>query len=166
MEYSINFQSPSPNDARAILEIHYLAVRQTAASAYPKEVIEAWSQNPDDEERIQRIKKAWIENPEHYFVVAKLGDRIVGFGFVHTNGEIQGVYVHPDFGRRGIGGYILAALEDWAIASGLSQLRLDASLNAEAFYKRHGFEVVEYGTHRLRSGLLMECVKMYKNLKT
>lgn len=157
--------SPSREDARAILGIHYTAVRQTAASAYPPEVLAAWSRRPDDEKRIQSIKQRWIENPEHYSVVAKVSDRIVGFAFVNCSGEVQGVYVHPSFGRQGIGGRLLAALEAWAIAKGISQLFLDASLNAAAFYQSRGFEAVEYGQHRLNSGLLMDCVKMHKTLK-
>jgi len=61
---------------------------------------------------------------------------------------------------------LLAALEAWAIAAGISQLHLDASLNAEAFYQRNGFGVVEYSQHQLRSGLPMDCVKMRKLLNT
>ncbi len=156
--------SPSIEDVRTIRGIHYAAVRQTGASAYPPEVLEAWSRRPDDDNRIQGIKKGWIENSEMYFVVAKVGDRIVGFGQIDTRGEVQGVYVHPIFGRRGLGRRLLAALEEWAIAAGIAQLYLDASLNAEAFYQRNGFEVVEYGQHQLRSGLLMDCIKMRKLL--
>jgi hypothetical protein len=39
-----------------------------------------------------------------------------------------------------------------------------ASINAEAFYARHGFAVVERGTHRLHSGVEMACVRMRKAL--
>ncbi|WP_204141326.1 GNAT family N-acetyltransferase [Halomicronema sp. CCY15110] len=160
----IPLSSPALEDARAVLGIHYAAVRLGAISAYPQEVVEAWSRRPDDDKRIQGIKKGWIENPEMYFVVAKVGDRIVGFGQIDTRGEVQGVYVHPIFGRQGIGGRLLAALEEWAIAAGIAQLHLDSSLNAQAFYQRNGFEVVEYGQHQLRSGLFMDCVKMRKLL--
>jgi ribosomal protein S18 acetylase RimI-like enzyme len=160
----IPLSSPSVEDARAVLGIHYAAVRLGAIAAYPQEVVEAWSRRPDDDKRIQGIKKGWIENPEMYFVVVKVGDRIVGFGQIDTRGEVQGVYVHPIFGRRGLGRRLLAALEEWAIAAGIAQLHLDASLNAKAFYQRNGFEVVEYSQHQLRSGVLMDCVKMRKLL--
>ena len=39
---------------------------------------------------------------------------------------------------------------------------MDASLNAEAFYLRHGFAVVERGEHTLTTGARMRCVKMQK----
>lgn len=155
--------SPSVEEVKSMRGVHYAAVRQTGAAVYPPEVLDAWSRRPDDEIRIEGMKK-WIESPESCFVVAKIGDRIVGFGQFVLDGELRAVYVHPAFGRQGIGGRLLAALEEWAITMGISQLHLDASLNAEAFYQRHGFEVVEYGQHQLRSGLLMDCVKMRKIL--
>ena len=49
---------------------------------------------------------------------------------------------------------------------GLLQLHMNASLNAEAFYRRAGYEVLEYGIHRLDTGLEMACVKMKKVLET
>ncbi|MEM7793606.1 MAG: GNAT family N-acetyltransferase [Cyanobacteria bacterium P01_C01_bin.118] len=164
MNHPISIEPADSDDAKAILAIHYAAIRQTAASSYSQEVIEAWSHNPTDEKRIQRIKQHWIENPNHHMVVAKVNDLIVGFGFIHNQGEIQGVYVHPDYGRQGIGGQLLMTLEEVAIAAHLSQLRVDSSLNAELFYKQHGFEVIEYGSHQLNSGLSVSCVKMHKNL--
>jgi len=44
-------------------------------------------------------------------------------------------------------------------------LTLHTSINAEAFYSKQGFEVIEYGTHRLASGQEMACVKMQKTLE-
>jgi ribosomal protein S18 acetylase RimI-like enzyme len=41
---------------------------------------------------------------------------------------------------------------------------MDASLNAESFYRKHGFEIIEYATHQLTSGQEMACVKMWKIL--
>ena len=80
--------------------------------------------------------------------------------------SLQGLYVHPGFGRCGIGSKILAALEQEAALLGLSYLKADASINAEAFYRKQGFEVIEYGTHQLASGQKMTCVKMRKTLRT
>jgi ribosomal protein S18 acetylase RimI-like enzyme len=41
---------------------------------------------------------------------------------------------------------------------------MDASINAEAFYRRAGYEILERGVHRLRSGREMACLKMKKTL--
>lgn len=163
MDDQIRIELAQPKDAAAIAEIHYAAVHQTARSFYPEEVINAWSRpvNPD---RIERIKQRWIENPDHRIVVAKQNNQIVGFGFIDKSSELQGLYVHPNFGRCGIGARILAVLEQEAILLGLAYLQADASINAEAFYSNQGFGVTEYGTHRLASGQEMACVKMRKTL--
>lgn len=76
----------------------------------------------------------------------------------------KGLYVHPNSGRQGIGARILAVLEQAAIALGLLYLQIDAAINAEAFYHKQGFEVIEYTTHRLACGQEMACVRMQKTL--
>jgi putative acetyltransferase len=66
--------------------------------------------------------------------------------------------------RRGVGSGILVRLEQLALGHGVEELRLDSSLNAEAFYQRHGYEVVERGVHRLGTGREMAAIKMKKRL--
>lgn len=43
---------------------------------------------------------------------------------------------------------------------------MDASVNAEAFYRRAGYQFVDHGVHRFDSGHEMACVKMKKDLLT
>ncbi len=164
VESQITLEPAHPEEARALLEIHGAAVHQTASSAYPQAILEQWSRRPITQARVERIRQRWIENPNHRMVVAKHKGQCVGFGFIDKGGELQGVYVHPDYGRRGIGASLLARLEQEAIVLGLSALTADASLNAEAFYSKQGFEVIEHGVHRLASGQEMACVKMRKSL--
>jgi hypothetical protein len=47
---------------------------------------------------------------------------------------------------------------------GLKRLQMDASLTAEAFYRAAGYQIVERGVHRMRTGNMMACVKMVKIL--
>jgi putative acetyltransferase len=58
-------------------------------------------------------------------------------------------------GRVGIGRRILAELETLARKHGMPELAMDASLNAEDFYAKRGFTVVEKGEHALRGGARM-----------
>jgi hypothetical protein len=55
-------------------------------------------------------------------------------------------------------------LEQAAVALGLKHLQADASLNAEGFYRKQGFDVIEPGVHRLGSGQEIACIKMRKPL--
>jgi putative acetyltransferase len=163
MNDHVRIEPAAEQDIAAIMEIHYAAVHQTAQSFYPEEVIDAWSP-PVDNERMNRVKRA-IANPDEWLIVAKQNNRIVGFGSIAPkDNQLRALYVHPNFGRSGIGARILTALEHEARSLGLSYLQLDASLNAEPFYRKHGFERIEYATYPLASGQEMACVKMRKTL--
>jgi putative acetyltransferase len=59
---------------------------------------------------------------------------------------------------------IMQELEARAKGRGLGDLRVDSSLNAEAFYRRHGVRAEGRGHHALPSGRLIDCVRMRKRL--
>lgn len=150
-------------DAHSILEAHRMAVLRTAATDYANDILTAWAA-PLDPDNVRRMAGI-IASRSELVLVAEIDGKVAGFGsIVPKKGELRAVYVHPDYGREGIGSRILAALEDLARQHALIDLRTDASLNAENFYLRHGYAVVERGEHALRSGARMRCVKMRKAL--
>ena len=151
-------------DAAALSRIHFEAVHRTAAPFYPPDVIDTWSIAPN-ETRVGQFRQAIAGNDE-LFLVAERNGVVVGFGsIVPSAAELRSVYVHPDLGRSGVGAAILQRLERWAIEKGVSELHMDASLNAEAFYSRHGYEIVERSSHQLGRGPRMACVRMRKSLQ-
>jgi len=150
-------------DAVAIIDLHFAAVHETAAAFYPREVLDRWSSLPD-EARYQRIRDA-IAKGEERLLVAEEPSGVVGFGsIVPRLQELHAVYVHPRLGRQGIGSRILVQLERLATDLDVWQLQMEASVNAEAFYRRAGYEVVERGVHRLGGGIEMASVTMKKRL--
>ena len=160
---NVNIRPAIVADAIAIIDLHFAAVHQSTGSFYSSEVLNSWSTKPD-ETRYDQIRRA-VEKGEELFVVAEDASGVVGFGsIVPTLQELRAVYVHPRAGRRGVGLAILNCLEQLALDRGVLQLQLDASINAEAFYRRAGYEILERGVHRLRSGREMACVKMKKSL--
>jgi GNAT superfamily N-acetyltransferase len=78
--------------------------------------------------------------------------------------EIRAVYVDPSHARRGIGRRLLVALETDGLTHGETTLRLDASLNAVAFYASQGYREHEHAIHALRAGGKLQCVRMVKIL--
>lgn len=159
----VRIELAQTQDAATIIEIHYAAVHQTARSFYPQEVVNSWSR-PIDNNRLKYMKRS-IDNPDEWLIVAKHNNAIVGFGsIVPKNNQLGRLYVHPSFGRLGIGARILTTLENEARSLGLTYLQMAASINAEAFYRKHEFEITEYATHQLASGQKMACVKMRKTL--
>ena len=151
-------------DAEAIVRTHYEAVWNTARSHYPPEILDAWAVTLTDDS-CEQVRQE-VADADMVVLVAESHSRIAGFGMiVPADEELRAVYVDPAFGRQGVGAAILHRLEDTARERSVDRLNLSSSINAEAFYGKHGYEVVERGTHRLRSGLEMACVRMTKRLR-
>ncbi len=145
-----------------MLDAHRSAVHGMAASFYAADVLREWAPM-SSQVRTERLAKR-IASGEEVAVVAEDGV-VVGFGsIVPELSELRAVYVRADCGRRGIGTRILDLLEELARGLGLVELHMNASLNAEAFYRAKGYAAVSYGEHVLDSGKKMACVRMHKLL--
>ena len=145
-------------DREAVWRVHVRAVRETCAGHYPPEVISAWAGRLRPEKYEEAIRGG-------EFFVAEEGGAVVGFAELdRAGGEVAGLYVSPDAGRRGVGRTLLAALEERARAFGLGSLRLTSSLNAVAFYERAGFRRAGVETKSLGPGVERASVVMFKEL--
>jgi putative acetyltransferase len=161
---AIRIRSAIASDAAEVARVLFEAIRRTAAPFYSPEVIESWAP-PPDERRYAQIRSA-ITGTEELCYVAEREGEIVGFGsIVPALSELRAVYVCPDVGRCGVGTAILRELERVAVVRGLSELHMDASINAEAFYRRNGYQTIELAEHRMSNGGRMACVKMRKSLR-
>jgi putative acetyltransferase len=159
---SVRIRPAVPADAEGVSRVLFEAVRRTAAPFYPPDIIESWA-TPPDETRHAQVRSA-IAGQDELCLVAERDGEVVGFGsIIPASGELRAVYVHPDAGRSGVGSALLRDLEQLATARGLPELHMDASLNAEAFYAHHGYQVIERGIHPMSSGGQMACVKMRKS---
>ena len=74
--------------------------------------------------------------------VAEAGPQIIGFGHV-TPGEIHAIYVAPENVQQGVGSRLLTYGIEKARAGSHQAVCLDATLNAQDFYKKAGFVEVE-----------------------
>jgi GNAT superfamily N-acetyltransferase len=74
-------------------------------------------------------------------VVERDGD-VIATGAIVAE-EITGVFVHPEFQNRGIGGQLMDRLEDIAWAGGHAAAALSISLPSRRFYESRGYYVVE-----------------------
>ena len=90
-----------------------------------------------------------LAGPEVTFLVARLPDRVAGFGaLLHHGagfGEIKRMYVDPAKRGMKLGRSILIALEDRARAEGLLCLRLETGVKqpeAVALYRSAGYEEI------------------------
>jgi N-acetylglutamate synthase-like GNAT family acetyltransferase len=149
-----------PEDAAAVCQIHIDAVRQLCTPAYLPEHIEAW---------VGKLTPAIYEQViaewgEMMFVAEKAGV-IVGCSALSGN-EVRAVYVSPLHTRQGIGTLLMHVLEKEALAQHISKLRLTASLNAELFYQKHGYQIIERSWYTLPCDTKIPCIYMEKYIKT
>lgn len=148
-------------DAEAVVRVQHDAVQGTASAYHPPEVLEAWAAKLT-EDNYERVRRETTDDTM-IVLIAESDSHLLGFGMVVPGDEeLRAVYVHPDYGRRGIGTAILKDLEKFAIQRDVKRLNVESSINAEAFYARHGYEVVVRTTHRFKSGQEMACVRMTK----
>lgn len=149
-------------DAEGITMAHRAAILAKAVRDYPPEVLEDWA-GPITEEGMSKLQEK-ILSPDHIFFVAVFADQIIGFSEACiTEQQLTACYTKPN-PVGGVGAKLLQALETEVLAAGCAVLKTHSSINAVPFYKKHGYEVLEYAEHLRDSGLTMACAKMRKTL--
>ena len=91
----------APDDARALLEVHHMAVRELAAADYPTDVIHAWAPLPITDKDVEFVR---LNADREYRLVAEFDGKIVGVGcLVPANSELRACYVASDPQGRRVG---------------------------------------------------------------
>jgi len=130
----------------AIPDAHYAAAQRLAWAPRPPDLA-MWS------ERLQLTKP----------LLAFRDARLAGFIELTSGGFIDCAYVHPDFQRQGVGGALIKAAEQRAKGAGYPRLYTFASLVAEPFFAKHGFESLRSNTVQ-RNGQVLNNTLMQKLL--
>jgi GNAT superfamily N-acetyltransferase len=77
--------------------------------------------------------------------------QLIGTAAWQVNGDdgesarVSSVFVHPLFARLGIGGRLLAEVEERASRSGFDQIGTSTTINAVAFFERNGYREASRG---------------------
>lgn len=145
-------------DCEGIWRVFTRAVRELARDAYTPEQIDAWA-------ALRQPENFAVVIGKREFYVAEDAGAIVGYAQLNAaTGELEAVYVAPEFAGRGLGRQLMDLLEEKACAAGVKSLRLRASLNAVGFYQRLGWRTERRETHQLPSGVEFDVVHMTKPL--
>lgn len=124
-----------PEDAAATLRIFERAVSITARSRYTQGQVTAWLGGP-------RHLAAWgADRSRVDTFVADVDGEVAGFADLSDSGYVDRLFVDPDFGRRGVGGALLAHVTHAARERGLTRLSTHASLVARPVFEASGFRV-------------------------
>jgi len=135
------------------------SIRVLAAASYSEEQIEAWCGDHTPQSYYAPIQ-------EQVVLVYQAQGVVVGFAqLAPQQSQVVAVYVAPTHARKGIGLALLRAIEAHARDLGLTELQLQASLNAIAFYSSAGYTAGEITTHAVARGVLLPCRAMARTLR-
>lgn len=124
-------------DAPGLAELYHRAVHEGTGRHYDARQRQAWSPAPPTDEGWRR------RLVEAQTIVAEREGRLLGFMTLDTeSGWIDFAYVAPEAMGQGVAETLYAVLEGRARAAGLMRLETEASLLAERFFARRGWQVV------------------------
>lgn len=149
-----------PEDTKAIVGLFYDTVHAVNRDDYAPIAIDAWADEADRKERIQKWQKALEGN---IAFTAKKDDQIVGFADVTKKGYLDRIYVHKDFQGEGIATALLQRLEEEAVKQALTYVHTDASITARPFFEAQGYRLISEQVVE-RKGVSMVNYRMMKNL--
>lgn len=153
-----NIRKATAADFADIYEAHRNAVQYTCARAYDNATRETWLGllSPDSYTEALQAKELWV--------VAFKGN-IQGFFQLDLHqGELDALYVHPFVQNQGLGTAMLHQAEDLALAAGVADLKLFASLNSNAFYRLNGYDSLGQAKLTLSPDVSIACTLMRKRL--
>ncbi|MGE0714630.1 MAG: GNAT family N-acetyltransferase [Alphaproteobacteria bacterium] len=144
-------------DTDAVMTIFRSAVRQTARRDYSLEQVTAWA--PDDADRAGWAQRSAARGTW----IATVGGTPAGFSDLGPDGYVDMLFVHPDFGGRGVARALLAHVEGLARARGLALMYTDGSLTARPVFERAGFLVIQ-AQDVVKRGITFRNFRMEKRL--
>jgi putative acetyltransferase len=122
-----------PADTPVLAAIFTAAVEELTGDDYSSEQQEAWASVADDEEAFGKKLAGALT------LIATLGNAPVGFASLRGKDHIDMVYVHPSAAGQGVASALCDALEKLAGGRGATSLTVDASDNAQDFFKKRGY---------------------------
>ena len=154
----VRLRDATPDDAETIGRIQTDAIRRLGPSAYSARECESWAAGL---------------HPQRYRDKMAAGDRFRlavdmdgwPLGVVwRTGAEVIGLYVDPDWSRRGIGAMLLADVEAAIRAEGHDRIGIGAALSGLHFYARHGYRHIGTYPWTTRGGRVLQACRLEKPL--
>jgi putative acetyltransferase len=153
----VDIRDFQPGDEAALQAVFHSAVHMTAAASYTPVQIDAWAPREIDmgawSSRMQALRP----------FVAERGGRIVGYADLQANGYIDHFFVAGASARQGVGTLLMNHILEAARRRDIKSLTSDVSRNAQLFFQRFGFVVMERKSTRVR-GVVVPNARMQKTL--
>lgn len=152
----MHIREASSEDLDQILELFEKTVEHINVKDYSEQQIEVWKNAKD--------KKIWLEKiAQQSFYVAMIGEQIVGFSSVASDGYLHFMYVHHQHQRKGIAYQLLRQIEHRAKQLGRQRIWSSVSITAQPFFSKHGFQQFDE-EHKTVSGVPFQNALMEKSI--
>jgi GNAT superfamily N-acetyltransferase len=154
----VHIRKASADDAQSVFDIRIAAINCQCTGHYAAQDLEIWVAGS--------MSAHFVKMVEDIGYVATSGNMVVGTAMIDLqSGQVDAIFVHPLHMRQGIGRQMISLLEYLAIEAGLTQLRLDSTLNAVAFYRAAGYVGDTVAKYVSPSGVSLDCISMVKVLQ-
>lgn len=122
-----------PADTPVLAAIFVAAIQELTGDDYDETQQEAWASVADDEAGFGKKLAGELT------LIASLKNAAVGFASLKGKDHIDMLFVHPNAAGQGVASALLDALEKLAGARGVKSLTVDASDNAQEFFRKRGY---------------------------
>lgn len=129
-----------PADTPILAAIFVAAIQELTGDDYSEAQQGAWAEAAEDEAQFGKRLAGQLT------LIATLQNSPVGFASLKGPDHIDLLYVHPSVAGQGIASMLVDALEKLAGARGVKSLKVDASDNAEPFFKKRGYVAMQRNT--------------------
>lgn len=130
----MEIQEYKSSDCNEIAALFYNTVHTVNAKDYEKEQLDAWVCGNID---ITTWNQSFLEN---YILVARDGNRIVGFGDIDETGYLDRIYVHRDYQGQGVATAICDKLETNFLVENFTT---HTSITAKAFFQSRRYKIIK-----------------------
>ena len=120
-------------DAPMLAAIFTASVQELTGDDYSEAQQEAWAAVAEDEESFGKKLSGELT------LIATMQNAPVGFAALKGIDHIEMLYVHPSVAGQGVATMLCDALEKLAGGRGAKNLTVDASDNAQDFFRKRGF---------------------------
>ncbi|MBR9727458.1 GNAT family N-acetyltransferase [Shewanella intestini] len=145
------------DDAVVAYRIRNDAILHQCVSVYDSQDMEQWT--------CGELDPRFAGEFAHHGYVLLVNNAIVAVGMLDIKqAQVDAIFVDPKVMRLGLGQRMLGYIEALAKQHNLTQLSLQATLNAVAFYRKCGFVGDKQSVYQSPRGFNLACVPMLKNL--
>ena len=132
----MNFRKGTLEDLELIHEIRRAAILGISSKEFSRTECHTWAERRSPEYFAPRVETGAV------VIVEDESGEAIAWG-ASVGKRVEGIYVRPECGRRGVGRQLMSELEEQIRERGNSSTRLAASLNAVGFYEKLGYVALD-----------------------